>query len=78
MTTHYYSCVRVVIDPAESDPLKGGRRLQDVSLVLTDKHHASPQRLAPAAVALLACQARELAFELLSAAEHADQMRTGR
>jgi hypothetical protein len=75
MTIHY-SSVQVVIDPDQSDALQGGGRLQDVSLILTDTYHASPGPVAPAAVALLACQARDLAFELLSAAEHADEMRT--
>lgn len=65
-----------MIDPEQSDPLAGGGRLQDVSVILTDKYHASPQPPPAAAVALLACQARDLAFELLSAAAHADQQRT--
>lgn len=68
--TDYYRDIRVLIDPEQSDPLPDGGRLQDVSVILTDRHGRRP-----AAVALLACQARELAFELLSAAEHADRMR---
>jgi hypothetical protein len=70
--TLYYTDIRALIDPEQSDPLPGGGRLQDVSIILTDRHHE--QR--PAAIALLPCQARELAFELLMLAEHADRPRT--
>ena len=38
----------------------------------------SPGGGEPVGIALLACQARELAFELLELAEHADRERTGR
>ena len=75
--TDYYSDIRVAIDPERSDPLAGGGRLQDVSVILTDRPCAE-QRLRPAAISLLPCQARELAFELLSLAEHADGMRPRR
>jgi hypothetical protein len=71
--TDYYGDIRVLIDPEQSDPLPGGGRLQDVSVVLTDRDGRRP-----AAIALLACQARELAFELLEVAEHADRMRPRR
>lgn len=73
--TDYYRHVRVLIDPERSDPLPGGGRLQDVSVILTDTSHGA-YTLRPAAIALLACQARELAFELLEVAEHADRLRT--
>ena len=75
--TVYYRDIRVVIDPVQSDPLPDGGRLQDVSVILTDtpRGYDTPP---PAAVALLPCQARELAFELLELAEHADRMRTRR
>lgn len=73
--TIYYTEIRVDLDPECSDPLTGGGRLQDVSIILTDKHpYAETQR--PAGIALLACQAREVAFALLEAAEQADRMRT--
>jgi hypothetical protein len=68
----YYQQIQAIIDPEQSDPLHGGGRLQDVSVVLTDR----PGGHRPAAITLLACQARELAFELLELAEHADRMRT--
>jgi len=74
--TDYYGDIRVVIDPEQSDPLAGGGRLQDVSVILTDRPGADALR--PAAISLLPCQARELAFELLETAEHADRMRPKR
>jgi hypothetical protein len=73
--TDYYTAIRALIDPEMSDPLPGGGRLQDVSVILTDTPRGD-RTLRPAAVTLLACQARELAFELLEVAEHADRMRT--
>ena len=75
--TDYYSSIRVLIDPEQSDPLADGGRRQDVSVILTDASRGD-RALRPAAVALLVCQARALAFELLEAAEHADRMRTMR
>jgi len=70
--TVYYQQIRTVIEPQQSDPLPGGGRLQDVSVILVDE----PGGGEPVGIALLACQARELAFELLELAEHADRMRT--
>jgi hypothetical protein len=76
--TLYYRKIRVLLDPEQSDPLPDGGRLQDVSVILTDKP-CGQHTPRPAAIALLPCQARELAFELLEVAEHADRMRsTGR
>lgn len=71
--TIYYRQIRAVIDPEQSDPLPGGGRLQDVSVVLVDEPTRGGE---PVGIALLACQARELAFELLELAEHADRERT--
>lgn len=71
--TVYYHQIRAVIDPEQSDPLPGGGRLQDVSIILLDGPGGDRE---PAGIALLACQARELAFELLELAEHADRERT--
>jgi hypothetical protein len=68
--TLHYTHVRALIDPEQSDPLPDGGRLQDVSIILTDG-----QQHRPAAIALLPWQARELAFELLELAEHADRQR---
>ena len=71
--TVYYSDIRALLDPEQSDPLADGGRLQDVSVILTDRHDRQAR---PVGIALLACQARELAFCLLEPAEHADRMRT--
>ena len=71
--TIYYSDIRVLLDPEQSDALSGGGRLQDVSAILTDRHN---RQAPPVGIALLACQHRELAFELLELAEHADRHRT--
>ncbi|HET6867470.1 MAG TPA: hypothetical protein VFH80_16235 [Solirubrobacteraceae bacterium] len=71
--TVYYHQIRALIDPEQSDPLNGGGRLQDVSVILIDGPGGDRE---PAAIALLACQARELAFCLLELAEHADRHRT--
>jgi hypothetical protein len=72
--TVYYHQIRALIDPEQSDPLPGGGRLQDVSVILTGSLEGGDGR--PAGIALLACQARELAFELLELAEQADRERT--
>jgi hypothetical protein len=71
--TIYYRQIRAVIDPEQSDPLPGGGRLQDVSVILVDEPTRGGE---PVGIALLACQARELAFELLELAEQADRERT--
>jgi hypothetical protein len=71
--TVYYRHIRALIDPEMSDPLSGGGRLQDVSVILVDDPARDGE---PVGIALLACQARELAFELLELAEHADRQRT--
>jgi hypothetical protein len=73
--TVYYHQIRALIDPEQSDPLPGGGRLQDVSVILVDEPGGGRE---PVGIALLACQARELAFELLELAEQADRERTGR
>jgi len=73
MTAPYYRHVRAWLDPEQSDPLRGGGRLQDVCVLFCDRpgEHARE----PAGIAMLACQARELAFELLELAELADRHR---
>jgi hypothetical protein len=73
--TVYYHKIRALIDPEMSDPLRGGGRLQDVSVILVDGPGCGGQ---PVGITLLACQARELAFELLELAEQADRERTSR
>jgi hypothetical protein len=73
--TVYYQQIRALIDPEMSDPLPDGGRLQDVSVILVDTPGSGGE---PVGIALLACQARELAFELLELAEQADRERTQR
>lgn len=71
--TVYSRDVRALIDPEQSDPLPGGGRLQDVSVILTDRT-AGPETLRAAAIALLPSQDQEVAFELLELAEHDDRI----
>jgi len=71
--TVYYQHIRALIDPEQSDPLPGGGRLQDVSVILAGPLEGDGRS---AAITLLCCQARELAFELLELAEQADRERT--
>jgi len=73
MSAHCYRHVQAWLDPEQSDPLAGGGRLQELCLLLSDR--AGEHAEAPAAIAMLACQARELAFELLALAEQADRQR---
>lgn len=74
MSAHYYRHVEAWLDPEQSDPLRGGGRLQDVCILLTDTPSGYAREAA--VIAMLACQARDLAFELLALAEHADRQRT--
>ena len=74
--TVYYSDITAVIDPEQFDVI-AGRRVQDVSVILTDNYPDRPSQR-PAAITLTAADARELAFCLLELAEHADQMSTPR
>jgi hypothetical protein len=70
--SHYRDDVRVLIDPEQSEELDDGGRLQDVSLIMVD----GPRRhsyVEPSVCTLSPTEARELAFELLVAAEHAEQ-----
>ena len=70
--TVYYHQIRALIDPEMSDPLSDGGRLQDVSVILIDQPGSGGE---PVGITLLACQARDLAFELLELAEVADRER---
>ncbi|MCP9492040.1 MAG: hypothetical protein MSC31_19515 [Solirubrobacteraceae bacterium MAG38_C4-C5] len=70
----YYRHLAAWLDPEQSDPLAGGGRLQDVCLRLSDRADCADAR-PEAGIAMLACQARELAFELLELAEQADRQR---
>jgi hypothetical protein len=74
--TVYYSTITALIDPEQFD-LVADARLQDVSVILTDKYPDRPPEH-PAAITLTPADARELAFDLLELAEQADQMSTWR
>jgi DNA replication protein DnaC len=63
-----------VLDPEQSTRLPDGSWAQDVTLVLLDPPGSEARR--PVAITLTAEQARELGFELLAAAEHADRTTT--
>lgn len=72
--TDYYTDIRALIDPEQSDALPGGGRSQDVSIILTDEGEREIWRLVPAGIVLRPDQARELAFALLVCAEHAQRI----
>lgn len=72
----FYDHIRALIDPEQSDVGSDGAVDQDVSVIMTQRASAPPERRLEAAVVTLSgAEARELAFELLSAAESAE--RTG-
>ena len=72
--TEYLHTYNVVIDPGQGTQLPDGSCAQDVTLVLVDGPGADTRR--PVAITLTPEQARELGFELLAAAEHADRTAT--
>jgi hypothetical protein len=67
----YYSKITALIDPEQSEPIAGGGRSQDVSVILVDDDQKRP-----AAITLSPEDAREFAFDLLILAEHAERERT--
>lgn len=72
--TDYLHTDNVVIDPEQGTRQPDGSWAQDVTLVLLDG--PGPDCRHPVAVTLTPEQARELGFELLAAAEHADRTTT--
>ena len=72
--TDYLHTYNLVIDPEQGTQLPDGSWVQDVTLVLLDAPGSEPRR--PVAITLTPEQARELGFELLAAAEHADRTTT--
>ncbi len=72
--TDYLHHYNVVIDPEQGARLPDGSWAQDVTLVLLDAPGTGARR--PVALTLSSEQARELGFELLAAAEHADRTTT--
>jgi hypothetical protein len=66
MSWHSYSCLEAFIDEDEVDYTGDG---QLVTVIMTDDW----SELSPAVCTLTPEETRELAFELLAAAEHAEQ-----
>ena len=69
--TDYLHHYNIVLDPEQGTRRADGSWAQEVTLVLLDGP-GDPRRR-PVAVTLTAEQARELGFELLAAAEHAER-----
>jgi hypothetical protein len=72
--TDYLHTHNVVIDPEQGSELADGTWAQEVTLVLLDAPGPACRR--PVAITLTPEQARELGFELLAAAEHAQRTTT--
>jgi hypothetical protein len=72
--TEYLHGHNVVIDPEQGERLTDGTWQQPVTLVLTGP--PGPEYRRPVAITLTPEQARELAFGLLAAAEHAARTTT--
>lgn len=72
--TDYLHAHNVVIDPEQGTQLADGTWAQEVTLVLLDA--PGPECRRPVAITLTPDEARELAFELLAAAEHAARTTT--
>ena len=72
--TDYLHHYNVVIDPEQGIQLPDGSWAQEVTLVLLDA--PGPDCRRPVAITLTPEQARELGFEPLAAAEHADRTTT--
>jgi hypothetical protein len=72
--TDYLHTYNVVIDPEQGTELADGTWAQEVTLVLRDAPGPACRR--PAGITLTPAQARELGFELLAAAEHAQRTTT--
>ncbi len=72
--TEYLHTYNLVIDPEQGTQLPDGSWSQDVTLVLIDG--PGPDSRRPVAITLTPEQARELGFQLLAAAEHADRTTT--
>jgi hypothetical protein len=72
--TEYLLTYNLVIDPEQGTQRPDGSWAQDVTLVLVDA--PGPQCWRPVAITLTPEQARELGFELLAAAEHAQRTTT--
>jgi hypothetical protein len=75
----YYHQVHAQLDPESAERLPNGRWRQEIELVFSDDpDRPSWKALAPAVCGLDAVGARELAFELLTLAEVAEQWEQAR
>jgi hypothetical protein len=74
MSWAHYHCLDAFIEQHQIDWMGDGVLCQLVTVLMTDDTMA----LDPAACALTAQEARELAFELLVAAEHAERLTRSR
>jgi hypothetical protein len=72
--TEYLHTYNLVIDPEQGTRLPDGSWAQQVTLVLLDT--PGPDSRRAVAITLTAEQARELGFDLLAAAEHAERTAT--
>lgn len=74
-----FSHVSVQVNPDQFEEYPNGVRIQEIELVLGDDPERPIWRQAqPVACAIDACRARELAFELLMAAELAERWEQAR
>lgn len=78
--TEYRHEIRALIDSEQTEGLIDGSARQHVSVIMIDDPPEDPGDVwrSAAAVTLRPREARELAFELLVLAEHADRMRPRR
>lgn len=78
--TEYRHEIRALIDPEQTEGMVDGSLLQHVSVILIDDRPQDPgdRWRPPAAVTLRPRDARELAFELLTLAELAEQCEQAR
>ena len=79
--TEYRHEIHALIDPEQTEARIDGSPLQHVSVILTDDPRDEPDDRCwrpPAAVTLRPREARELAFELLVLADHAERARSRR
>ncbi len=70
----YRDDIHCRVDPEQVEERSDGRLVQQVSVIMTDDYEPGQGRhpLRPAVCTLRPSEARELAFELLAAAEHAE------
>jgi hypothetical protein len=80
MSDHgHYTNVHIDVDPGQAEEYPNGIRVQEISVVVTDESGCPSRRaLKPAVCGIEVARARELAFELLMAAEAAEQWEQAR